>query len=171
VWLTVGLTSLARRLPLPAATQKVVVTVPAGVACGELFAVEHDGQLFEVVVPPGLVAGDELELELPAQPSPSAPPRPPPPPSAAQGGVGWDDWDGAWEPTPRGASDDWSEAPAAAPYYGRYKLGETVQVQRSSGDWSPATIKEYDEVSDTYTIELVVIRLLKYMVRGPPSLR
>ena len=74
-----------------------------------------------------------------------------------------DDWDAAWTPMPKG-STSWAEAPTPAPYYGRYKIGEKVQVQRTSGAWSPATIKEYDELSDCYTIELLVSRQLKYFV-------
>ena len=126
--------------------QQVVVTVPDGVSAGQLFTVDFGGQLFEVTVPDGLVAGDELEIELPAPPSLSS--KAPPPPTASQGGVGWDDWDSAWEPVPKG-STGWADAPEPAPYYGRYKIGEKVQVQRTSGEWSPATIKEYDELSDT----------------------
>ena len=71
--------------------------------------------------------------------------------------------DGAWAPRPRGNAS-WSEPPPPPPYYGRYKLGEKVQVQRTSGDWSPASVKEYDELSDTYTVELLVTKQLKYMV-------
>ena len=134
--------------------QQVVVTVPDGATSGQAFVVEFDGQEFEVIVPAGLRPGDELEIELPTRGAPS-PPVPPPPPTAAQGGVGWDDWDCAWEAPPKGSAP-WAEAPEPAPYYGRYKIGEKVQVQRTSGAWSPAVIKEYDELSDTYTIELIV---------------
>ena len=149
-------------LPLPedsasaSATQRVVVEVPDGVASGELFSVEFDGRIFEVTVPEGMLPGDEIEIELPTS-------NLPPPTTASQGGVGWDDWDTAWAPVPKGAAS-WAEPPAPVPYYGRYKIDEKVQVQRSSGAWSPATVKEYDELSDTYTIELLVSKMLKYMV-------
>lgn len=139
--------------------QRVIVAVPDGVYAGEPFIVNFDGQEFEIVVPDGVVAGEEIEVAVPA--ATSGPPAPPP--TADQGGVSWNDWDSTWAPTPKG-STEWTEAAAPAPYYGRYKTGEKVQVQRSSGDWSPATIMEYDELSDTYTIELLVSKLYKYML-------
>ena len=143
--------------------QKVVVTVPGGVGSGMPFTVEFDGQEFEVIVPEGLGFGDELEIELPASTQQPPPPQPPPQSQKPALGAGWDDWDAAWTPMPKG-STSWAEAPTPAPYYGRYKIGEKVQVQRTSGAWSPATIKEYDELSDCYTIELLVSRQLKYFV-------
>jgi len=72
--------------PEEAMTEKVIVTVPAGLGPGDPFSVETAwGGVFEITVPDGVYEGDAIEVELPTQASqgpaePLPPPREPSPP-------------------------------------------------------------------------------------------
>ena len=164
-------------------TDRCVVTIPAGVGPGDTFNVEASwGGVFEITVPDGLSPGSELEVELPLAPTEQEAPYNiplPPPPNANQGGVGWDDWtDGSsirnGANNGRGHGDNAAAAggadcstagvDTAATSAGTHAVGAKVQVQRTNGQWSPAVIKEYDEISDTYTVELLATLQLKYLV-------
>ena len=146
-------------LPVPTTTERCVVTVPAGIKPGEAFTIGTTwGSTFEIVAPgpPGM----EIEVELPLPP-PSDPPYNiplPPPPNAGQGGIAWDQWDDG------DGEREHGRATASSAATGTHAVGARVQVQRTNGMWSPAVIKEYDEVSDTYTVELQATQQLKYLV-------
>ena len=167
----------------PSNSERCVVTVPAGVGPGDTFHVSASwGGVFEIALPDGFHEGSELEVELPIAPPAGSPPKEqpfniplPPPPNASQGGVSWDQWDndrngagGEHEHRMPFTGDASNYAPGAASGAaaggGRYRIGDLVQVQRTSGMWSPALIKEYDVVSDTYTVELTGTLQLKYLI-------
>lgn len=154
-------------------TERCIVSVPAGLSPGDTFNVATSwGGIFEITVPEGLTSGSELEVDMPLAPAEEEPPYNipvPPPPNASQGGVGWDDWTDGTAPSSgagsggTGGSGSGGTATTSA-YAGTHAVGARVQVQRTNGQWSPAFIKEYDEVSDTYTVELCATLQLKYLV-------
>ena len=89
--------------------------------------------LGQVLVPDGCQAGDVINVELPAEDAA--------PPALA-------DQEVHTEPQMTGDGAD--------EYVGMYRLGARVSVLRTNGSYTPGTVKEYDELSDTYTMELEV---------------
>jgi len=160
--------------------------VPDNCAGGEEIIVDVGGRELTVVVPLGLKAGDLMEVVVPpappspagAPPSPApdrqqhapdspapatpsslpqpAPPAKPPAPSALR----------AAAPAPErvlpaelsDSSDD-DEGERCA----KFAVGQPVEVLRSDGPWTVATVTEYDEHGCTYTVQIVDGRC-KYFV-------
>jgi len=153
----------------------VEIAVPDGTGPGCEINVEHDGQVFCVVVPDGLYPGDAFTVEVPAQQAPTEMEAEP---------TGQQQRDRALTTLPL-------ELPAAAneiasrylaecdragaargstsvdvyPFHtdGSFDLMQVVQVYRSDGSWTPATVLTYDERGDTYDVE-VEGGQVKYMV-------
>ena len=127
--------------------QLCVVTVPEGVGEGDALTVAATwGGTFEVTVPVGLKPGDEMQVELPSTPPKDSGSAAASAASACTGG---------------GTSCCACEPPSPT---GTYAVGEKVQVHRTDGSWSPCTITDYDVVSDTYTVRLLLSGQTKYLV-------
>jgi hypothetical protein len=90
----------------------------------------------QVVVPDGCGPGDVIEIELPTEAAATQQSTEPQQPMQSE------------EPQMTGE--------ATAEYVGMHKIGAQVAVLRTNGAYTPATIKEYDEMSDTYTLEVEV---------------
>ena len=132
--------------------QRVQVTIPENCRAGEPFSVQAPwGGVFEVVVPEGLLPGDFLEVELPTE-------------QVAQLAAEATAPAGEEPITP--AVDGALEGADA--YAGMHRIGAHVSVLRSNGSYSPGTIKEYDELSDTYTLELPVRSISESIAQGSP---
>ena len=138
------------------------VVVPEGAEGGSEILVDvGDGRELAVVVPQGLRPGDMMEVVVPAatpwSPSPPPPhaeplppppePLPPPPPQPKP--------DEEREPQrvqPAELSDSDEDDPAQGAKFG---VGQPVEVLRTDGAWSLATVVDYDDGGLTYTISLV----------------
>ena len=156
----------------------VEIAVPDGTGPGFEINVEHDGQVFSVVVPDGLFPGDVFTVEVPAaKPAPTemegeptgqqrdrsltTPPLLPDEMPAAANEIASRylvECDRAGEA--RGST---SVGPYPFHTEGSYDLLQLVQVYRSDGSWTPATVLTYDERADTYDVE-VEGGQVKYMV-------
>ena len=133
-------------VPAAAATELVQVTIPNDCFAGDPLSVQAAwGGVFEVVVPAGLLPGDVMEVELPTE-------------EAASSEPGTD----ARADTPTSAEEA-VPSTAESEYAGLHKLGSRVSVLRTNGTYSPGTIRDYDYLSDTYTLELDG-GALKYLV-------
>ena len=152
------------------------VVVPDGLKSGDEFAVSAHGQEFSVAVPYGVSGGMEIELELPVPTTEQCVVTVPDGVREGEPFTIGTTWGGVFEivatgppgteievelPLPTAAPAPSEESPAAT---GTYAIGAQVQVQRTNGMWSAAVIKEYDDVSDTYTVELQSTQQLKYLV-------
>lgn len=103
----------------------VEVIVPDGLGAGELMLVEFGGTSFEIAVPDGCVAGDPICVQLPDPPQEDLRPL-----------------------------EEAPTEPAAPAHTGNYRLGQRVQVLRSSGEYCTAFILNYHESSELYRVEL-----------------
>ena len=105
--------------------REMEVVVPEGLSPGDVFRVESDDMLFEVILPEHVTAGAHLVVTLP------------------QTAASTDN--GAFSASETSTS---SLAPCA------HRVGQRVQVMRSSGEYSPAFIHSYHEPSGLYSVEL-----------------
>ena len=135
----------------------VNVVVPDGAEGGSEIIVDvGDGRELAVVVPQGLQPGDTMEVVVPAaaalSPSPpphaeplppELPPEPPPPPDEVR------------EPQ-RVQAAELSDSDEDDPEQGaKFGVGQPVEVLRNDGEWSLATVVDYEDGGMTYTISLV----------------
>ena len=132
------------------------VLVPEGVAAGELFTVVSEGLEFHVPLPENCCAGDQIEVRLPS-----------PEELGAVDEVEVSEETGYLSESQRfdmhmqetlrdgedasGATGSNSQIGSSA-----FRVGEDVMVQRSNGDYTPARIIEYDDISETYTVILTL---------------
>ena len=155
----------------------LVVMVPEQCGPGDAFVVETMGPsgesfTFETIVPDSCYGGMELVVQVP-------PPPPPPPPPLSEGkgdgGKRGERLRAALAHAEGGYDDELHvEDPDVTVLresrVGHYSTFQKLEVYRSDGSWSRgATVEEYDEFGDTYTVRTSDGRL-KYMVE-PPSLR
>ena len=117
-----------------------LVSVPTGLVPGDHFSVAAaDGSELSVQVPEGAYGGMQIELCL----------------------SGGDDEDLTCEPLHPGTAVT-EPAAAARPAHpagtswehAKYVADEQCMCCRASGDYTPCTILEYDDASETYTVEL-----------------
>ena len=146
---------------LPAEEHGVEVVVPDGCSAGDQFVVQlEEGELVEAEVPPGCSAGDTILIHLPT------PAR----------GAAADEDDEADEAERRaeltGSSsetDSSSESSAEPESEAKFAVGLPVEVMRTDGLWTLATVVEYEPEGATYTVQLADGRY-KYFVE-PDYLR
>ena len=146
----------------------VTIVVPDGLLPGQEFAVEWGGLSYNIAVPDGVLGGQDLQIELPALDE-SAPsgrsfreePAPAPVPASSAmegvfggGGGAFDlcglglDLDAVMQDAIEGEVAVVAEFEAWKPA-GEHYIGKAIKVQRSNGDWSDATVVEYDEIMET----------------------
>jgi len=115
----------------------VDIAVPDGTGPGSEVTIEAEGVTFTVVVPDGLFPGDIFTVEVPQPETPAGE-------SKTEPGSG---------PTgkPRGRVSD-----GPYPYHsgGTFDMQQAVEVYRTDGRWSAATVVAYDALGDTYDVEL-----------------
>lgn len=146
----------------------VTIVVPDGLLPGQEFAVEWGGLSYNIAVPDGALGGQDLQIELPVldesarsggsyreEPAPALAPAS----SATDGlfgggggaldlmGLGLD-LDAVMQDAIEGEVAVVAEFEAWKPA-GEHYIGKAIKVQRSNGDWSNATVVEYDEVMET----------------------
>lgn len=154
----------------------VEVLVPNGIYPGDAFSVEHaDGQLYDITCPDGVGPGDAIFVDLPLLPPPPLAAEPPAPQSlqlsAQKENISKDNLPEGYEKVGRhgkglalnlnlGGGLKLSLGVATA---GKFRVGQQVEVLRSDGAWSLASVKEYDWRAVNYTVMLPDTRL-KYMV-------
>tara|TARA_B110001452_G_scaffold100382_1_gene83286 strand:+ start:166 stop:807 length:642 start_codon:yes stop_codon:yes gene_type:complete len=146
----------------------VTIVVPDGLLPGQEFAVEWGGLSYNIAVPDGVLGGQDLQIELPALDEPATsgrsfrekPAPAPAPASSAMGGLfgggggAFDlmglglDLDAVMQDAIEGEVAIVQEFESWKPA-GEHYIGKAIKVQRSNGDWSPATVVEYDEVMET----------------------
>ena len=171
-------------LPKEAAGGAVEVVIPDGCFEGAFFIVSTaDGQELEVAVPPGCGPGDAILVDVP-------PPLPPAPKEPAK--YSWQDGrDGGGSRNGAGSSNgsltqrgetsseftkkkgkginlnlslgNGVSLNLALCTQGKYKVDSAVEVCRTDGTWTMATVKDYDWRGATYTVQLPDMRL-KYFV-------
>ncbi|KAL1512413.1 hypothetical protein AB1Y20_005669 [Prymnesium parvum] len=154
-------------LELPDA-QPLEVIVPSGVFPGDSFLVEHAGETFSVEVPDGCEPGSPMRVDVPRAP-----------PCVAESGEARASADGKGRPASL-TVDATEEKPkgklalSLALFGGlslnlsldataRFHLGQQVEVYRTDGYWSLATVREFEPYGFTYTVELEDGRM-KYLV-------
>jgi hypothetical protein len=135
----------------------IEVRVPEGVRAGDVFYCEVDGfdHTFEVALPEGVEPGATIHLQIV--------------PGETDGGGA------AVASATTGASTAAGGAArgsAGRPAVPTHPIGARVRVARTNGSWSDASVVGYDELSETYTVQ-VGGGALKYMVEeselAPPS--
>lgn len=142
-------TAAVRQPPGPAVSSDVEVTIPPGVHESEVFIVEAASGSFEVTVPAGCREGDIITVMLSGSGSRVSSRR------ASDACIGARLSDSSPNyPQPANATDaDDSES--------TFRVGQQVEVLRSSGKWQTARVVDYDLLSDLYRVEL--------LMQGEPS--
>lgn len=151
--------------PCEAGETVLVAVVPDGATGGsEIFVDTGDRELC-VVVPLGLRAGDEMEVVvpplLPPSPRSPAPIQKGPPPSQLQPTPS--------PPAPKRVqppelSDDSDTDDSAVG--AKFGVGSPVELLRTDGNWTLATVSEYDELGGHYTITLTDGRSKYFVEEG-----
>jgi len=144
----------------------VEIAVPEDTAGGSEILIEHEGLQFYVVVPEGLGAGDIFAVEVPQQTGQEAEDlikeSPPTSPATEQA------YTKPASPTRRrrkksSGFESWLSFPLATS--GAFDIRQGVEVYRTDGTWSAATVEAYDDSSDTYDVVLEDGRV-KYLVES-----
>ena len=152
--------------PPPADLVPVDVIVPDGVYGGSTFSVEYAGGVFDIVCPDGCGPGSAIVVDLPSAPMPPEQPAPAPLPRSDKENLpeGFE----KIGKTGKGLALSLNigggiKLSLALATQGKYRVGQQVEVLRSDGTWSLASVKEYDCKAVNYTVMLPDTRL-KHMV-------
>lgn len=128
----------------------VEVNVPDGCWVGDTFNVDYNGRSWSVVVPDGCGPGSLLLVDVPndeetsSPQSTECPPSPSPPPAAKT------DDSHVLPPELSDTSDEEMEQVATA----KFAIGAPVEVLRTDGGWTLATVTHFDDGGFTYTVRL-----------------
>ncbi|KAL1496208.1 hypothetical protein AB1Y20_016439 [Prymnesium parvum] len=135
------------------------ITVPPNAEGGAEILVEHGALQFYVTVPAGLVAGDLLTVEVPLATGhdldevPPLPSKAPADPTSAEA-------EDEVKPLRRrrrerkvsAGFESWASFPNGTT--GKFDRLQEVEVYRTDGTWTPATVLTHYDASDTYDVQL-----------------
>ena len=143
--------------------------VPHGCAAGDEIVVDvGDGRELIVIVPDGLVSGDAMEIIVPPQTSePSSPKSQTKSQCQPLSSTPQSEVKTSCKTTqprervlPPELSDDSSDDDDQGAKFG---VGQPVEVLRTDGQWTLATVTDYDEHGLTYTVGLADGRLKHFV--------